>query len=299
MLRMDGCRGVCGVPCSTEGGDGDIRYMNIPIFKKGDPISASKFNQLGAAIRNVGEGGAGGQGVAWRKGAERRDESFAVAWRVDSVSGEEGWCVHRGVVRVGGEEFVVGSREWCYVAGEAWSGSIYLKLSFGADGSVSGEFVTDGGDGAYLLAEVPVEGDVVWYWAGCVVPLGGVSYVGGNGIYVEESQYEGKKVVLVEDRVSYVGGDGVSVIDGVGTDGVRRVTIAVDSVVSVEPVCVVAGPGIKVEESVYEGKRVYKVSIDVSYIAGPGLMVDSSVVGELKLAVDVSYVAREMGLGGS
>lgn len=275
-----------------------IRYMNIPIFRKGDPISASKFNQLGTAIRNVGEGGAGGQGVAWRKGAERRDESFAVAWRVDSVSGEEGWCVHCGVVRVWGEEFVVGNREWSYVAGDGWSGSIYLKLSYGADGSVSGEFVTAGGDGAYLLAEVPVEGDVVWYWAGCVVPLGeeSVSYVGSNGIYVEESQYEGKKVVMVEDRVSYVGGDGVSVVDGVGEDGVRRVTIAADGV---EPVCVVAGPGIKVEESEYEGKRVYKVSVDVSYIAGPGLMVDSSVVGELKLAVDVSYVAREMGLGGS
>lgn len=130
--------------------------MDVPTFKKGDPVSAGKLQSLADCVKILNNGASGsgegslGNTPGYDNPVFKRPRpwvglDFDVEFRIDS-EGVEGWCYHQGRVIFDGKENLFGEKEWNLFEGKTWEGSIYLAVS-----------ISDSGD--YLSSAIVFEED--------------------------------------------------------------------------------------------------------------------------------------------
>ncbi len=265
--------------------------MNIPTFKKGDTLSARKFNQLGEGILELARRGSvtpeAAAPLRWEPNGET-PRDFLIAYRSDEVQADgtvaTGWMYHRGRVIAQGTEYQVGGAAWNLLGDDATTGDIVLKVALDARmGTVSSATVGIG-------------------LGGSGTPAGALEFVLGTLSAEGVELKHGGGPVVIQERLSIVAGSGVSITETRERD-LRKLEISADGG-TVPTISVVAGPGVRVEtETRADGMVVYTVStVDapISLVAGPGIIIKETVdeVGQRydHVEVDVSWVAYMLGL---
>lgn len=264
----------------------------LPTFKKGQPLSAAKFNQLSDAIRVLGGGVTAAAELPVPKHFDpptNPEMDFAVEYRKDD-RGAWGWCYHKGHVVVKGASREVGDQDWTKVADDSYDGEIKLVVDLDDEGNYKSAVVQKGnaGGGSATKKEFPlakIGKSTVWMHAGGPVYVTGeCCVVGGNGITVKAKKEEDKMVYKVEQEysLSFVNGPGISIDDtppGGENPDTRVIRVAQTYLVSF-----VAGPGIEISESKEgnePGEAVHFVNVSataksVCVVEGSGIVVKSS-----------------------